>query len=137
MIIGLIYLMFGLLYFAVWLTICMAKYKKWSERKKNCTQELSVRVVDILEKKTSRGGMIYKPVFMPADPANLLVIDSAYYSNLVSFEIGDTVELLINPENPSQFLYKDDSLNKGKTADIIGCCLPVFFFVIYLILSRR
>ena len=125
-----IYMAFGFLYFGLWFILCISKYNKWSKRKKNCTQELSVRVVDILEKKTA-------PIFMPTDPANLLVIDSAYYSNLVSFEIGDTVELLINPENPSQFLYKDDSLNKGKTADIIGCCLPVFFFVIYVILSKR
>ena len=137
MITNMVYLFFGIIYFALWLTLCISKYNKWSKRKKNCTQELSVRVVDVLEKRTSRGSMLYKPIFMPTDPANLLVIDSAYYSNLVSFEIGDTVELLINPENPNQFLYKDDSLNKGKTADIIGCCLPVIFFIVYLILSRR
>ncbi len=117
------------LFLSAWLTLCVAKYNKWKSRRQNCTSELTVKVTEVLEKKTSRGGMVYKPIFESVDDARQLIINSAYYSSLVSFEIGDIVELLINPDNPQQFLYKNDSLNKGKIADIACCCIPIIIVI--------
>ena len=126
---------FWFLFASAWLALCIAKYNKWSKKRKNCTQQLSVKVVEILERKTARGGMVYKPIFMPADAAEHSVIDSAFYSSLVSFEIGETVELLVNPNNEKDFLYKDNQYNKGMIVDILCCCLPVIF-VIGIILTK-
>ncbi|MBO4457354.1 MAG: hypothetical protein J5802_06530 [Butyrivibrio sp.] len=132
-----IVLVFGVCVALVWFAICKAKYDKWSRRKRECTQELTVKVVNVLERKTARGGMIYKPIFMPLDPAYGFAIDSAYYSNLVRFNVGDTVELLVNPNNMKDFIYKDDSLNKGKGVDMIACFLPLIVILLYVLLSKR
>ncbi len=122
-----------LLFFAAWAALCTAKYRKWQRRRRNCTLELPVRVVDVLERKTARGSMVYKPIFEPVDPADSTVIDSAYYSNLVSFEVGEAVNLLVNPDNTKEFLYKDDSLNKGRIVDIVCCCLPIICVIGYIL----
>ncbi len=114
--------------------MCFFKYRKWHRRRKNCTKEIQVKVVDVKEKKAARGGMFYKPVFEPVGSPEYPVIDSAFYSNMVSFEIGDKVELLINPDNAKEFLYKENSLNKGILADILCCCLPMICVIGYLLM---
>ena len=124
------------LYILAWLALCIAKYNKWRKRIKNCTREVSVKVVDVLEKRTARGGMVYKPIFESIDDTLQLVIDSALYSSLVTFEIGDTLELLVNPENTNEFLYKDDSLNKGKKADILCCLMPIVIIIGIVLTSK-
>ncbi|MBP5553671.1 MAG: hypothetical protein J6X94_02240 [Lachnospiraceae bacterium] len=126
----------GILFAVAWIALCLSKYHKWDKRKKNCSLEISAEVIDVLERKPMRGSsMLYKPVFRPMDAPEGTVIDSAYYSNLVSFKVGDKVDLLVNPENIRDFLYKDSSLNKGKTADIICCIIPAVILVIWFLLS--
>ncbi len=99
----------------------IVKICKWLRRKRNCTKEMKVKVTQVLAKKTRRSGYLYKPVFESMDPADQMVIDSAFYSKLVMFNEGDEMDLLVNPDNVKEFLYKDDELNKGRIADIIGC----------------
>ena len=84
---------------------------------------MTVKVTQILEKKTARSGIIYKPVFESVDPMDQAVIDSAYYTRMVTFNVGETVELLVNPDNVKEFLYKNDALNKGKIADLMACLI--------------
>ncbi len=122
-----------LIFAAAWLALCVAKYNKWHRRRKNCTKELQVKVVEVLERRTARSGMVYKPVFKPVNDEDRSVIDSAFYSKFVSFEVGETVELLVNPDNVKEFLYKDDSLNKGRTADILCCFIPVILVAAYVL----
>ena len=126
--IGYIVIIMAILFFIIgWATLCLLKYRKWSQKANNCTKELKVAVIDILERKTARGGMIYKPIFQSLDYS--IIIDSAYYSSLVSFQQGEQVYLLINPNNPKEFLYKDNAYNKGKIADIVCCLLPLIFIL--------
>ena len=125
------------LFASVWLALCIAKYNKWNKKRKNCTKELSVKVVDVLERRTARSGMVYKPVFMPVNGADRSEIDSAFYSKFVSFEVGETVELLVNPDNTKEFLYKDDSLNKGRMVDMYCCCLPILIIIAYVLISMK
>ncbi len=124
-----------LLFVTAWAILCIMKYNKWRRRRKSCTKEMTVKVIEVLERKTARGRMVYKPVFQTVDTADQIVIDSAFYSALVSFEVGESLVLLVNPENVKEFLYKDDSLNKGRTVDMISCFLP-FICVIGYILVR-
>ncbi len=124
-----------LLFMTAWAVLCVMKYNKWRRRRKKCTKEMTVKVIEVLERKTARGGMVYKPVFQTVDTADQIVIDSAFYSALVFFEVGESLALLVNPENVKEFLYKDDSLNKGRTVDMISCFLP-FICVIGYILVR-
>ncbi len=124
---------FILVFISVWFVLCIFKYKKWSNKRKKCTKHISVKVIDILEKKTARGGMIYKPIFLVEGVSDNSTIDSAYYSSLVSFEVGEYVELLVNPDNQNEFLYKDNPYNKGLIVDILCCCLPCIVLIGILI----
>ncbi|MCH5271149.1 MAG: hypothetical protein J1E83_10425 [Lachnospiraceae bacterium] len=44
-------------------------------------------------------------------------------------------KLLINPNNPQQFIYADAANNKGKAADVLACCLPILLIVFLQIFS--
>ena len=44
------------LFASVWLALCIAKYNKWNKKRKNCTKELSVKVVDVLELASKAAG---------------------------------------------------------------------------------
>lgn len=118
---------------SAWAILCIYKYRKWDHKRKNCTKQLFVEVKEILEKKTARGGMVYKPIFITTDGENN-IIDTAFYSSLVSFEIGQQLTLLINPQNPKDFLYENDSYNKGIIVDVLCCCLP-FVFILGIFLT--
>lgn len=120
---------FVLILFLAWCTLCIFKYKKWSSKRKMCIKPISVQVIEILEKRTARGGMVYKPIFAIIDDKDNTIIDSAFYSSLVSFEIGQHLTLLVNPQNPKEFLYENNKYNKGIIVDVICCCLPCIFIL--------
>ena len=92
-------------------------------------------VVEIRERKTARSGIITKPVFQVCDSGKVCHIESAYYSKLVVFHVGQSVEILVNPEDYSQFLYADNQYNRGKVADILCCLLPLVFLIIIIVVS--
>lgn len=120
----------GLLLLSGWIIFCILKYRKWHHRFKNCTKRITVDVSDVLEKKTRRGSMVYKPIFTGIEDGREVVISSAFYSNLVSFGVGENLELLINPGNYQEFIYAEKSYNKGINADIFACVfIPVIFLV--------
>ena len=118
-----------------WSTLCISKYKKWSSKRKKCKTRLPVRVVEILEKKTARGSMVYKPIFVATDEDSDLSIDSAFYSSLVSFEVGQRLILLVNPENPKDLIYEDNTYNKGIIVDMLCCCLLPLVFLLAILLA--
>ena len=116
-----------------WFLLCLFKYKKWHDRKLNCTKKLVAHVVEIRGRKTARSGIITKPIFQVCDGGKVYHIESAYYSNLVVFHMGQNVEILVNPEDYSQFLYADDQYNRGKVADILCCLIPLIFLIVIIV----
>ena len=52
----------------------------------------------------------------------VFIDNTAYYSNLVSFSVGDKLQLLVNPDNMKEFVYKDNQYNRGLVADML-CCI--------------
>ena len=72
---------FGMIILFSWCGLCILKYKKWSTKRKKCKKRLSVRVIDVLAKKTKRGSMVYKPIFAETDGKCNYIIDSAFYSS--------------------------------------------------------
>lgn len=105
------------------------KYTKWNKRKVNCTCKVKAQVVEVLERKTSKGKILYKPIYIFWLNDKQGKITSAFYTNLIQFHVGEFVELLINPNDYQQFLYENNSYNKGKFADIICCIMPVVFVI--------
>lgn len=115
----------------IWISITASKYLKWNHRKKNCTLQVNATVTDILERKPMRGsGMLYKPIFKVTLNNESIIINSAKYSNLIQLHNGELVELLLNPNNTSEFLYVNNKYNVGKTADIIGCVILLLLIII-------
>lgn len=125
----------GLLLLSGWIIFCILKYRKWNHRFKNCTKKITVHVSDVLEKKTRRGGMVYKPIFTGIEDGREFVISSAFYSNLVSFGVGENVELFVNPEDYQNFIYAEKSYNKGLNADIFACIFIPIIFLAGIILT--
>ena len=66
-----------LLFFTAWAILCIMKYNKWRRRRKNCTKELLVKVIEVKQKKTARGGMVYKPIFKTVDDEEQLLPEGA------------------------------------------------------------
>ncbi|MBO5303949.1 MAG: hypothetical protein J6A92_07865 [Lachnospiraceae bacterium] len=129
-----IYVFFICIILSVWIVLCILKYRKWNIKRKKCIKHVTVYVSDILSKKTKRGDMVYKPIFVLEEKNQRYKIDSAFYSNLVTFGVGQKVNLLINPQNYKQFLYAENSYNKGMVVDIVCCFIP-FVFLIGIILA--
>ncbi len=121
-----------------WIIFCIFKYKKWKRRFINCTRELTVCVVEVLEKKTHKGAILYKPIFKSTDYSDIPVIDTAYYSNLISFKAGEILQLMVNPNNIKEFIYKDKRYNKGLVADMLCCMgfLMIILFGVYLTIKN-
>lgn len=101
-----------------WLAFCYFKVRKWLRRRLNCTLE-AVAVVKEIHTKVPRYGdsLLYKPIYL----VNGVTIDSAPYSNLFVPVSGASYPVLVNPNDYSEFLYIDNRLNKGMSADIYGC----------------
>ena len=123
-----------LLFVTAWSILCIMKYNKWRRRRKNCTKEQLVKVIEVKKRKTARGGMAYKPIFKAVEDVEQSVIDSAFYSGFVTFAVGETLILLVNPENEKEFLYKENSLNKGRIVDMVSCFLPFICVIGYILI---
>lgn len=77
---------------------------------------------------------MHKPVFAGTDENANCIIDSAVFSNLVSFEVGQRLVLLVNPENPKEFLYKDNKYNKGIIVDFVGSLMPIILLIAFIVI---
>ena len=118
-----------------WAIFSSLKYKKWKERQEKCTKRITVYVSDVLERKTRRGSMVYKPIFKWEEDGREYTIDSAYYSNVIRFEKNEEVVLLVNPEEYRQYMYGDPFYtNKLKIMDGIACAFPLVF-LLFIVLS--
>lgn len=121
----------------IWFPICISKYRKWNHRKEHCNRKVSAQIVDIKKKKAARGGMLYKPIFAVAKDDKIHTISTAYYTGISSMEIGQTIELLVNPDDYQEFLYAEEKYNYGKATDIMFCLLPIFFAIIIILATIR
>ena len=54
----LIIVMFSGSILLAWFLLCLFKYKKWHDRKLNCTKKLVAHVVEIRERKTARRNIL-------------------------------------------------------------------------------
>ena len=116
--------------FFLWIIVVFLKYRKWSRRKKRCVMPITVTVTEVLERKPQRGiGLLYKPVFAGTVNENPIIIDTAKYTNFIHFSKGEDVELLIDPDNPKEFIYAEKKYNVGKDVDTL-LCVGLFLFTI-------
>lgn len=103
----------------------------YSVKKTNCTLEVTALVV-YLDKDTSFDDGTYSesyaPVFYYEVDGNDFMETYNLYSNPSQYEVGDQVDLLVNPDNPTNFLVAD-SIWMQLTG---GICLGVGIFLTIL-----
>lgn len=113
-----------------WLILSGFKIKKWRDREKRCTLKVCVQVTDILVKRPRRGSdLVYKPVFTIYFTNT--TIDSALYTNLYHFTIGQKLWIRINPNDIQDFIYESPYKEIEMGADVLCCVIPLVVLVIY------
>ncbi len=122
----------------VWSSHSQKKYLN-----ENCTLPVTAKVVDIKESwsRSSKGRSrkVYSPVYQIPNPKNkteYIQICNETYSNMLALEIDDTVEILVNPENPEEFIDKHGA-KLGTFMSILGSIFIVIGLIVsYMILDN-
>lgn len=128
-------ILFGCL-IVCWLLFCYLKIKKWTGRKKRCTLRIRVQVIEILNKRPKRGSdLLHKPIFKVCLIKREIIINSALYTNIFKFELGQELWLRVNPQNMQDFMYESPYNEIIMLADGIGCVLPFLAMLIYFLLT--
>lgn len=126
-----IILIIFLLLFGAWFTISYLKLKKWTGRKQRCTLRIHVQVIEILTKKPGKGSsLLCKPIFKICSIKNAPTINSALYTSLFTFNIGQELWLRVNPENIQDFMYESPYNDIIIFLDALGCVLLFIVLVI-------
>ena len=120
-------------FIGIMIYLIVTRKAKWSYRQKNYTKCVKATVVDVLVHRGRRGSIGYKPIFKVVEPWGEIIIDTAYYTKH-EFQVGSVVELLVNPNNYKEFMYKNDKYNAGKRGDILLCIMPLVPIVYILIM---
>lgn len=131
--------------FLIWLVFFIhysRLYIKYKNRVLNCSEKVNVVVFQNLVKKSrminpyrERMGL-YKPILKGEYEGKEFIIDTEPYSNLLHLEEGEELEILINPNNPNQFVYLSKAHKKilyAVMADfvirlIILVCAEIYFY---------
>lgn len=119
-IIGIFFIIFSVIFIAVGSIVMM--YPKIKSHK--CTETVTAEVVDNLSdishhssgrKHYSNSSVVYRPVFAFTYEGKDYHIESHTASNPPAFDVGERVELKIDPDDPTNFYAPSD-----KTTSIIG-----------------
>ncbi len=117
------------------ITLSYQKIKSYS-----CTESVTATVIENLPEKSEikrknkrrHISIVYRPRFIYTYNGIEYDVVSNTASNPPKFEIGDIVELKINPENPRKFYVPSD-----KTTNFIGIIFLVVsgvFFIVFIII---
>lgn len=97
--------------------------------------EVSATVVSVAETRASgsRAGnsMVYQPTFSYEWKGFTRTVESPVWATFYNFNIGDKVTLLVDPDNGSNFKFKDDSLNP------MNFLLRTILFIVFVIIMLK
>ena len=102
--------------------------------KKKCTEYVDATVVDIAVSHDSEGSSTYHPVFGYTFDGVDYRRKSGFYSSFLRFNVGDQVELYIDPEKPKRFYCPKETIHR-----IILCLvfIAVGVFVMFIFRNMR
>ena len=125
MFLGCIEMIVGGIFFSVYL-----------DKEERCTQLVDAVVMDLATKGDyDDDDMSYAPVFLYEYENALYSSQHEIYTNPCSYEIGDDVELLIDPNEPEDFIIKGSIWMQLIGGIFLG--LGVVFLIISLLLIAR
>lgn len=130
-------LMIYIPWFILGLMLCYFKTRKWIKRRKNCTEKVQVKVIEILSKRGGRGGVIHKPIFKVCSLRKEIIIDSALYTNLYSFDVGQVLWIYVNPNDLQDFMFESPYIVIIMLADGVACLLPFIAILLCFALSKK
>lgn len=97
--------------------------------------EVEATVVSISEKRASgsRAGnsKVYQPTFTYEWKGFTRTVESPVWASFYNFNVGDKVTLLINPEDGSDFRFKNGALNP------LNFIIRTMLFLVILIIIMR
>lgn len=128
-----VFLMMFIPIIGFWSFVCYRKIKKWRDYKKRCTLRVLAEVTDILWKSPRELHVravdpINKPVFKVCYMGQEIIIDSAPYTNLITFKPEQEFWLYVNPENFQDFMYGEPHGTVIRRLDI-GMCVLCWFML--------
>lgn len=104
---------------------CFIKYKYRKKKITACTFKVRAEVVEILTRKPwSSADLLYKPILKINYMEQEIIINTALYGGLFHFEIGQQIDIHINPQDPQEFMYGAPYSDIEKTLGIASCALP-------------
>lgn len=120
-----------------WLPIIYIKRKRWKARNERCTVRTCVEVIEIRSKRPPRGsGLIYKPIFRVCSIKNNILIDSADYTAIYRFEIGQILWIYVNPENIQDFRYDKPYITILMLLELIVGMMWLLSMIMVYVLSK-
>ncbi len=129
---------FAIFSILVAVTIYVIVRKFVGNSRSKCTVLVTATVIEIEEKRAagSRAGqtMVYRPVFSFEWKGFTRTVESRMWASFTKFEVGDKVELYIDPEDSSNFRYKDGFM---EPMSFIGISTILVIIVLILALLRR
>ncbi|MBQ6181314.1 MAG: DUF3592 domain-containing protein [Ruminococcus sp.] len=80
--------------------------------KKKCTELVEAEVVRMAENRDSDGHISYHPVFGYTYGGETFETRSSFSSSFCRFNVGDYVELYIDPDKPKNFYCPKETIHK-------------------------
>ncbi len=112
----------------------------------NCTEEISAEVIDLREhtstshhKGRSRTSITYRPVFEYTYNGKNYVRESNISSDPPEYEIGETVKLKIDPDDPNKFYDPSSKVISviGFVFAGVGVLMLIIYIVVMIALSKK
>lgn len=120
-------------------------FKVNKSQQDKCTEKVTAKVIDLLEQTSShshkgrrRISISYRPVFEYIYNDKKYVTESNVSSNPPEYEIGDTVNLMIDPDEPRKIYDPDSKLLRlmGFIFGGVGILMLIIYIIIMIVMSR-
>lgn len=121
-------MIYGLIIGSLFVTMGLLIILKYNKKVSKCTCKTSATIVDI-KRKSSNGSFIYFPVFEYVIDGESYTITSNCGSRPFRHNVGDSVELKYDPNDPNVYIALGYDTNK-----FIGICFMVGGFLFFCLM---
>ncbi len=94
---------FALVFFGVGVGILIAAFRSHQHRTKCCTVSVQATCIELIRKRSSKGGVLYNPVWEYYFGGQTYTQNDPVSSNVGVPQVGEQVEIMVNPENPTDY----------------------------------
>lgn len=130
---------------AVFIAVGAIIFKVNKSKQDKCTEKVTATVVDLLEQTNTsshkgrrRTSISYRPVFEYIYNDVTYVTESNISSNPPEYEIGETVDLMIDPDKPRRIYDPGSNLLRlmGFIFGGVGILMMIIYIIIMIIMGK-